>query len=56
MPEYKVAIQVIRVFNLIIEAEDEDDAIGRAYDMNVREIIEQGTLKDVETGHAEIMN
>lgn len=54
MAKYRVAIQVIHVYYLEIEAKNEGDACGKAFEMGIAEIEEKGRLKGIETDHAEV--
>ena len=49
----KVRIQVIKVFDIEVEAADADEAISRAYQMQTTEIEAKGKLVDAMTDHAE---
>ena len=55
MPKYRVAIQVINIYYLKIEANDEGDACDAALEMEVAAIEKDGYLKSITTGHAEVM-
>ena len=49
----KVRIQVIKVFDIEVDAADADEAIAKAYRMQTTEIEATGELIDAMTDHAE---
>ena len=55
MSKYLVGIQLIKVYNVEVEAEDEEGALNAVYDLQSTEIAERGKLKEVETDHAEVI-
>ena len=53
---YTVRGQVIKIYDVYIDAKDEDDAIQKFYDMQTKEIRENGRFVDATTDHAEIQD
>jgi hypothetical protein len=53
--QYLVGIQVIKVYNLTIEADSPEDAEAKAYDMQTHDIYEAGSLESTETDHAAVI-
>jgi hypothetical protein len=49
----KVRIQVIKVFDIEVDAADADEAIDKAYQLQTTEIEATGELIDAMTDHAE---
>jgi K+/H+ antiporter YhaU regulatory subunit KhtT len=49
----KVRLQVIKVFDVEVDAADADEAISKVYRMQTKEIEATGKLIDVMTDHAE---
>lgn len=49
----KVRIQVIKVFDIEVDAADADEAIEKAYELQTTEIEASGELIDAMTDHAE---
>jgi hypothetical protein len=50
----KVRIQVIKVYDVEVDAADADEAIDKAYQLQTTEIEASGELIDAMTDHAEI--
>ena len=50
-----VRIQVIKVFDVEVDAADADEAIDKAYQLQTTEIEATGDLIDVMTDHAETL-
>jgi hypothetical protein len=55
MKTYVVRIQVIKVYDIKLGAETDDQAIADAYDCDTTEIQECGSLQSVETDYAEVV-
>jgi len=51
----KVRIQIIKVFDVEVDADDADEAIDKAYKLQTTEIEATGDLIDVMTDHAETL-
>jgi hypothetical protein len=54
MPEYLVRGQMIKVYDLWVEADSEEEAINAFYATQTTVIADTGALIDVELDHAEI--
>lgn len=54
MPRYKVRGQMIKVYDLWVEAESEEAALEAFYNTQTLEIVERGKLIDVELNFAEV--
>lgn len=54
MSNYQVRIQVIKVYDIYIEAANEDDAISEAYTKNSKWIQQNGDLVNIDTDYAMI--
>ena len=54
MPKVTVRIQVIRVYDVEVEAPSNNDALDIVEKMSTTEIAERGTFIDVETDYAEV--
>ncbi len=52
---HTVRIQVIKIYDLDIEADSEDNALSQAYQMQTTKIADVGTLVDVTTDFAEVI-
>ncbi len=50
----RVRIQVVKVFDIEVDAADADEAIAKAYNLQTTEIEATGKLIDASTDHAEI--
>lgn len=55
MKQFNVLIQVIKVYSVTVEAESGEDAVNKVEAMSTIEIADQGSLKDVETDHCELV-
>lgn len=54
--KYVVAVQVIKVYHIIVEARSGQAAAEQVGRMQTTEIAERGSLKDVETDHIEVVS
>lgn len=55
MKEYTVLIQVIQVYSVTVSARSGSAAVRKVEIMQSTDIAKQGSLKDVETDHAELV-
>lgn len=56
MKDITVSVQVIKVYHVTVQAEDEDAAEKKVGAMSSLEIQEQGTVKDITTDYAEVVD
>lgn len=52
---YTVRIQVIKVYDVRIEADSEQEALDKAERMQTLDIAEKGSLQDAMTDYAEVI-
>lgn len=55
MKKYLVGVQVIKVYHIEVEAEDDDEAMHNAYELSSSHIEEEGKLHLVEVDHPAII-
>ena len=55
MKTYTVSIQVIKIYHVAVRAENEEGAIGAAYNLQTTEIARDGKFKDASTDYAEVV-
>lgn len=54
MYKYRVRLQVIKTYTIVVEAEDEDEAIKKVERMQTLTIQEKGEFEDAYTDYIEV--
>lgn len=54
--KYLVSVQVIKVYNVTVEAESSDEAHDKVAKMQSTEIADLGALQDVSTDHIQVQD
>jgi hypothetical protein len=55
MQEYLVSVQIIKTYNISIEANSAIEAENKVAEMDALDISEQGSLKQVDVEYAEVI-
>ena len=55
MKKFAMGIQIIKVYNIEVEAENEEEAMHKAYETRSVDIEEKGDLQNIEVDHPTII-